>query len=1072
MSDIERLRIVQAVQEFVNAQSLEERKNIVAGQHRLLFSSTADQVFEEFLSQYADNENITAVLQDQRDLLLRCKREGIEPVFADLMRTIRFHHVLSELEHLTQPADVPRRIKVYETALTLVDRDTQPLPWGDIQVKLAMHLYNTSANQPDNMEQAIEHLHLAQQVFPHARFPQQWVAIHNQLGLAYQERRSGRQDANIERALRHFCLAERVARDAVPGYWARIQNNLGMVYRHRLCGERAENLERSIEHYQLALQATPREVSCEQWAQMHSNLGVSSIDRIAGERADNVEQAIAHYSQALEVFDAQSFPEQWAMAMNNLGQAYAERVYERHGENLEKAIEHCQQALHVRTIESFPEQWAQTQANLGNLYWLRIKGERAKNLEQALDHHTSALNVYKREIFAEQWAEIHNNVARVFIARMDGVHTENLEQAITYCEDALKILSHESFPLEWARAHETLAEAYAAYEKEQAVHLTHAIEQYRLVRDIYTPHAFPDDFLRVTCNLGDLQFRKRNWREAYTTYQQAIAVDEQLFTGAYTEAGRRAEVSQTTRLYTHAAYCLLQDNHLATALCLLEQGKTRLLAQLLAFHDADLQALPTPWRQDMIATRKKIQDLDAEMRRPLDTPSRRSNAVLGDALRQARSHLQSLVSTIRAKYPDFMPTGLDLSGILSSIPPSGTLVAPLITSQGSAAFVIPHNTSTVSAEHIVWFDSLTAEDVQELIQSSPTTPTPARGWMDAYLAYRQAGSEAAFSVWQETVETSGHQLWDLLMEPIDQKLKALNVAREAPVVLMPQGGLGLLPLHAAWREVDGVRRFFLDEYTVSYAPGCFTLHVSARRLQDERRSQRSLLAIVNPFPAGDKPLPYALSEGKALSALFPPLTSQVLAEHDATRDRILKEAAGYTYVHFACHGTYDLDDVMYSGLLLANHDLWHLYEIISQANLSAARLITLSACETGLTEYRQLPDEYIGLPAAFLSAGAPGMVSTLWAVRDLSTLLLLERFYELHLAGATPAAALRAAQLWLRGETAGSLSARFERERTHLTIMSYEKASDAWQYFTYNFKEEEQPYADPVYWAAFVYTGL
>src|SRR5205807_1301568 len=133
-----------------------------------------------------------------------------------------------------------------------------------------------------------------------------------------------------------------------------------------------------------------------------------------------------------------------------------------------------------------------------------------------------------------------------------GERTKNLERAVTYCEDALKVLSRESFILEWTRTHETLAEAYAAYEKEQTDSLKHAVEHYHLILDVYTPDTFPSDFLRVTCNLGNLQFRKRNWSEAYTTYQQAIAVEEKLFIGAYTEAGRRAEVSQTTRLYVHA----------------------------------------------------------------------------------------------------------------------------------------------------------------------------------------------------------------------------------------------------------------------------------------------------------------------------------------------------------------------------------------------------------------------------------------------------------------------------------------------------------------------------------------
>ncbi len=94
MSDIDQTGVIQAVQDFINAQSLEECKNVVDAQQGLLFSGTADQVFEEFLSQYADNENVTAVLRNRRDLLIRCKREGIEPVFADLMRPIRLQHVL------------------------------------------------------------------------------------------------------------------------------------------------------------------------------------------------------------------------------------------------------------------------------------------------------------------------------------------------------------------------------------------------------------------------------------------------------------------------------------------------------------------------------------------------------------------------------------------------------------------------------------------------------------------------------------------------------------------------------------------------------------------------------------------------------------------------------------------------------------------------------------------------------------------------------------------------------------------------------------------------------------------
>lgn len=78
-----------------------------------------------------------------------------------------------------------------------------------------------------------------------------------------------------------------------------------------------------------------------------------------------------------------------------------------------------------------------------------------------------------------------------------------------------------------------------------------------------------------------------------------------------------------------------------------------------------------------------------------------------------------------------------------------------------------------------------------------------------------------------------------------------------------------------------------------------------------------------------------------------------------------------------------------------------------------------------LQEY-EAADEALGLSTAFLAAGAAGVVATLWPVDDYSTALLMSRFYESlietgsrpgHPHGGDPAAALRAAQLWLRALT-------------------------------------------------------
>ena len=115
-------------------------------------------------------------------------------------------------------------------------------------------------------------------------------------------------------------------------------------------------------------------------------------------------------------------------------------------------------------------------------------------------------------------------------------------------------------------------------------------------------------------------------------------------------------------------------------------------------------------------------------------------------------------------------------------------------------------------------------------------------------------------------------------------------------------------------------------------------------------------------------------------------------------------------LHFATHGELNEADPLASGLLLvpggADDGRLEVREIFG-LDLHA-QLVVLSACETGLGQL-STGDELIGLQRAFLYAGTPAVVTTLWKVDDRASFVLMREFYD-GLAKADTGRALQAAQ--------------------------------------------------------------
>ena len=185
-------------------------------------------------------------------------------------------------------------------------------------------------------------------------------------------------------------------------------------------------------------------------------------------------------------------------------------------------------------------------------------------------------------------------------------------------------------------------------------------------------------------------------------------------------------------------------------------------------------------------------------------------------------------------------------------------------------------------------------------------------------------------------------------------------------------------------------------------------------------------------------------------------------------------ASGASYLHFSGHGHYAPEDPLQSGLLLADDHGMTAAEVLSTFDLSRSRLVTLATCESGLTDTEALAAEYIGLPTAFLAAGAPAVLSTLWQVDDAAALLIMDRFYTGHRKyGWSAVKALAAAQCWLRDATNAQVSDAFNdlKARAHPPWSGTSEVAQSACELHGTQPPWDCPFEQPYYWAPFVLMG-
>jgi len=331
-------------------------------------------------------------------------------------------------------------------------------------------------------------------------------------------------------------------------------------------------------------------------------------------------------------------------------------------------------------------------------------------------------------------------------------------------------------------------------------------------------------------------------------------------------------------------------------------------------------------------------------------------------------------------------------------------------------------------------EPLTLKQVQELLQPETTLveyfvgPIMTRVWIIEKERMQYVGIHLGKQDLAERVKTlrdsifalgekekfneSSTFLYQQLIQPI------LPHATGKELIIVPHDVLHYLPFHALMGP-DG--RYLIEKYPIYYLSSASLLQF----VQEKRKAGgEKVLAFGNP-DLGDpeKNLEYAELEAEEVKAVYP--ESTVYVKKEASEEKSKSLSPKYDVLHFATHAQLNEDDPLSSAILLVKGgkedgrlEVREIFGMDLKANL-----VVLSGCDTALGKL-STGDELVGLTRAFIYAGTPSVVASLWSVDDSSTAQLMASFYR-NLKTMSKAEALRQAQLELiRGEGRSDLYAK------------------------------------------------
>lgn len=1017
--------------------------------------------------------------------------------------------VWAEREDGDPTRNMESAISAFENALKVYTSEDFPVEHAEILMNLSQARgCLESDSKRMHTERAVEHARAALATVSEEMAPRVWALACIRLGNALRERRDGDRRQDLEEAIASFEAALTVLTpEADPELWSMAQGALADALAERIAGAPVDNLERAIVLQQEALAVIDPLTSCTSWAGAMMNLAMSFGERVAGSRADNLERALALAELGLVVLNGRDHATQRSRLLEAVGEAFEYRIRGDKLDNLHRAVEAYDQAAEARSRSENPESWLRLRQR--RLTALKLLHQAFTDTPHPPEHNTplsrrmSAITVADPQEFLDElqdaassvsaedhprtWTIAQEDLAQAQLLRTmsHNAGTEaftkemvtNLQKSLSIYEGMLAVNPKETRPHQWARTRRQMAADYTLLHmfidlqhrgpggladrakfdlpnrSEEAMrYLALAAEAHGDVLSVHTAEYAPREHLANALKLGSCHIWRRDWAGAASAFASAGVAAERLLADVET---CESEVRDTLRalgdLSTAGPFVEVINGRLLQSLDLFEVGRARLLAKA-------LKLASLPLSDDERARVNELLQQISEQERLLTGPNLIDRTTpLDEAVRLRRQFREVLAGLD----PAAISPAVDMKRLLTEVTSKGSVVVvPLLTDAGGRILLGYNSGSDVSLEVADTDDVITLEP--GIFRTHVREGLP--GWLDAYKEF-VTSAEPDLDKWNQILEATAESLGELIATPLLSQLDSseLDLTR---LDIFPQGPLGLLPLNLARDTATGTA--LIDRFDVSLSPSLTVLaNVHSRRRQ--AMLPRSIALIKQPDALDLDPLPYTEVEADLAASWFDePAISDA---RYVSKEAALASLRGQDIWHFACHGQFDLSAPLNSRLGPLKDGWLTLEDLFDARGIGNPQLVILSACSTGLYDTRELPSEFIGLPNAFLQLGATAVVAALWPVLDITTTLLVGRFYEEYLGAGKPScSALRAAQLWLRTARMDDLrraveawvgDGRIKAEPAAFVMVGL----DEWA------TSQTPPFEQPAYWSGFVHFG-